>query len=325
MEFTLGAMISLLDISGIEQAAEVLRGVANRTPVLTSRTLNEMAGGSVFLKCENFQRAGSFKFRGAYNKLLSVPESDRKSGVCAISSGNHAQAVALSAQILGVRAVILMPEDAPTEKLEATRSYGAEVITYDRYSIPQYEAGRKLREETGLEFISSHDDPKISAGAGTAALELIEDEGPMDMLFAPIGGGGGIAGYATVVKELGPDAVVVGAEPAVSRIAKRSLESGRRVSIEVPKTIADGQQLTILGELPFAVIQQHVDDVVAVEDAQIVEGIRFFFNQMKIVVEPSGAIALAALLAFGDLEGRRAGVIVSGGNLGAARLSSLIG
>lgn len=314
----------MLGIGDIEQAAEVLQGVANRTPVLTSRTLDALAGGPIFLKCENFQRTGSFKFRGAYNKLLSVPKPVRMAGVCAISSGNHAQAVALAAQILEVRAVILMPEDAPFEKLEATRSYGAEVVTYDRYSIPQFEAGRKLREDTGLEFISSHDDPKISAGAGTAAIELLEDVDSIDVLFAPIGGGGGMAGYATVVKERLPKAIVVGAEPAASRIAKRSLEKGERVSIDVPKTIADGQQLTILGELPFAVMQQHVDDVVAVEDAQIVEAIQFFFSRMKIVVEPSGAIALAALLAFGDLGGRRAGVIVSGGNLGIERLRSLL-
>lgn len=319
------ADVDVFDIGDIEKSAEVLRGVANRTPVLTSRTLDGLAGGSVLLKCENFQRTGSFKFRGAYNKLLSVPEAERNAGVCAISSGNHAQAVALAAQILGVRAVILMPEDAPIQKLEATRSYGAEVVTYDRYSMPQYEAGRRLREDTGLEFISSHDDPMISAGAGTAAIELLEDAGSIDMLLAPIGGGGGMAGYATVIKERIPDALVVGAEPAASRIAKRSLEAGERVSIDVPKTIADGQQLTTLGKLPFAVMQQHVDDVVAVADAQIVDAIKFFLSRMKIVVEPSGAIALAALLKSGDLGGRRAGVIVSGGNLGDDRLRSLLG
>lgn len=316
------ARVGLLDIVEIEEAAATLKGVADKTPVLTSRTLDEAAGGSVFLKCENFQRTGSFKFRGAYNKLTSLPEADLSGGVCAISSGNHAQAVALAAQILGIRAVILMPEDAPKEKLEATRSYGAEVITYDRYSIPQHEAGRKLREETGLTFISSHDDPKISAGAGTAALELLEDVPDLGMLFAPIGGGGGMAGYATVMKARRPDSTVIGAEPAVSGIAKRSLESGTRVSIEVPKTIADGQQLTTLGELPFAVMQELVDEVEEVKEDEIIEAVLFLFNRMKIVAEPSGAIALAALLVRGDLEGKTAAVIISGGNIGIERLRS---
>jgi threonine dehydratase len=314
--------VGLLDIADIEEAAETLRGVARRTPVLTSRMLDEAAGGSVFLKCENFQRTGSFKFRGAYNKLMSVPEAELSAGVCTISSGNHAQAVALAAQILGVRAVILMPEDAPKEKLEATRSYGAEVITYDRYSIPQHEAGRRLREETGLEFISSHDDPKISAGAGTAALEFLEEVPDLGILFAPIGGGGGMAGYATVMKARRTDSVVIGAEPAASGIAKRSLESGTRVSIEVPKTIADGQQLTRLGELPFAVMQRLVDEVEDVQESEIIEAVLFLFDRMKIVAEPSGAIALAAVLEHGDLGGGTAGVIISGGNIGIDRLHS---
>ena len=311
-------------LDDIRRAAQVLEGVAVRTPVLTSPALDDLAGGRVFLKCENLQRAGSFKFRGGYNKLLSVSEAERAAGVCAISSGNHAQAVAYAAHILGIRAVILMPEDAPPEKREATESYGAEVITYDRYSMPQSEAGRRLREETGLTFISSHDDPMISAGAGTAALELLEDVPSLEFLFAPIGGGGGMAGYATVMKELRPESVVVGAEPAASGIAKHSLDSGERVSIPVPKTIADGQQLTTLGEFPFAVMRGRVDAVIEVEDAQIIDAIRFLFERVKIVAEPSGAIALAALIARGDLAGRSSGVIISGGSISISRLHSYL-
>lgn len=316
---------SLLELADVERAADVLRGVANRTPVLMSRTLNDMVDGQVFLKCENFQRSGSFKFRGAYNKLLSMTDSERNRGVCAVSSGNHAQAVALAARIFGIRAVILMPEDAPAAKLDGTRAYGAEVISYDRYSIPQYEAGRKLQEQTGLAFVSSHDDPVISAGAGTTALELIEEVGDIEVLFAPIGGGGGIAGYATVVNALNPDALIVGAEPAASGIAKRSLIESRRVSIAVPKTIADGQQLTILGEFTFEVIKKRVSDVLEIPDDRIVDAMSMLFERLKIVVEPSGAIAVAALLAFGGLGGRRAGVIVTGGNVGADRFSALVG
>ena len=317
-------MERFLELADVRQAAGVLNGVANHTPVLTSRTLDDAAGGRVFLKCENFQRSGSFKFRGAYNKILSLSPEDKRQGVCAVSSGNHAQAVALAAKIEGVRAAILMPEDAPAAKLKATKSYGAEVISYDRYSIPQYEAGQKFQSKTGLNFISSHDDPLISAGAGTSALELFEETGPIDFLFAPIGGGGGIAGYATVAKALYPESKVVGAEPAASGIARRSLDSGERVSIDVPRTIADGQQLTILGEFPFAVMQERVDDVVAVEDSELIEAMAFLFDRLKIVVEPSGAMGVAALFKHGDLRGRSAGVIVSGGNVGASRFAALL-
>lgn len=314
----------LIEVADVEEAAKTLAGVANSTPVLTSRTLDEMAGGHVFLKCENFQRTGSFKFRGAYNKILSIPEAKRKAGVCAVSSGNHAQAVALAARIVGIPAVILMPEDAPPAKLDATRSYGANVVSYDRYSVPQFEAGKRLRDETGLFFISSHDDLAISAGAGTAALELVEEAGAIDLLFAPIGGGGGMAGYCTVVKALNPEATVIGAEPFVSQITKKSLDAGERISIDVPRTIADGQQLTIIGELPFGVMRQRVDEVLAIKDEELVDCMAFLFDRMKIVVEPSGSMGLAALLKFGGLSGRRAGVIVTGGNVGTERFSSLL-
>jgi threonine dehydratase len=314
----------LLELSDVQKAAGVLNGVVNRTPVLTSRTLDERAGGRVLLKCENYQRTGSFKFRGAYNKILSIPETERRKGVCAVSSGNHAQAVALAAKLVDIPAAILMPEDAPKAKLEATIGYGADVVLYNRYQTPQNEAGRKFRDETGLVFVSSHDDPAISAGAGSAVLELIDEAGAADLLLAPIGGGGGMAGYATVGKALNPKMKVIGAEPSTSGIAKKSLDSGERITIDVPRTIADGQQLTVLGEFPFAVMRDRVDDVIGLEDQELIDAMAFLFDRLKIVAEPSGAMGVAALFKLGGLQGRSAGVIVSGGNVGAKRFSALV-
>jgi threonine dehydratase len=312
-------------LDDVTRASGVVSDVVLRTPVLTSRTLDELVGAKVLLKCENLQRTGSFKFRGAFNTLASLTKEERERGVCAVSSGNHAQALALAAREFGAPAVILMPEDAPPVKIAATRGYGAEVVLYDRYSLPQDEAGRRLRDERGLVFVSSHDDPRISAGAGTAALELIQDEGPIDALIAPVGGGGGMAGYATVVDALCPGARIVGVEAEASRLATRSLAEGDRVRIEVPRTIADGQQLTILGAFPFEVMRRlDVEMVTATED-QILAAMSFLFERLKIVTEPSGAIALAALLA-GTIRapGRRVGIIVSGGNIGARRFASLL-
>lgn len=315
----------LLDLAQITRAAETLRGIAHRTPIMTSRTLDAQIGARVFLKCENFQRSGSFKFRGAFNALSSLTKAERQTGVCAVSSGNHAQALALAARELGVHAVIAMPQDAPNVKLEATRGYGAEVILYDRYSTPQDEVGRRLTSERGLVFVSAHDDPRISAGAGTAALELIEDVGPIDVLVAPVGGGGGIAGYATALKSLSPNTRVIGVESEVSSLATRSMAAGQRVRTEVPRTIADGQQLTILGSFPFEVMSRLGIEIATVTEGEIVAGMSFLFDRMKIAAEPSGAIATAALLA-GKIrapKGRTA-LIVSGGNIGAQRLASLI-
>jgi len=307
---------SLLSLDDVRRAAEVLRGVARRTPVLTF-------DDSLFLKAENLQRAGSFKFRGAYNKVSTLADEERSRGVCTVSSGNHAQALALVARELGIRAAILMPQDAPAAKIDATRGYGAEVVTYDRYSKPQAEAGRRFQAERGMTFVSAHDDPMISAGAGTAAIELFEDTGPLDVLVAPIGGGGGIAGYATVAKALYPDARVIGAEPAAGGVTKKSLAAGERLSIDVPETIADGQQLTTPGAYPFEVMRERVDDVVLVSDEEIVRAMVFLFERLKIVAEPSGAIATAAVLA-GRYEGR-IGVIISGGNIGIDRFRELTG
>jgi threo-3-hydroxy-L-aspartate ammonia-lyase len=308
-----------MNLDDVRAAARVLDGVAHRTPVMTSRTL----GAGVYVKCESFQRGGAFKFRGAFNFLSSLDDEERARGVCAISSGNHAQAVALSARELGIRAAILMPEDAPPAKLAAVRGYGAEVTTYDRYSKPQVEAGREFAEATRMTFVTAYDDPRIAAGAGTATLELLEDAGELDLLLAPVGGGGGIAGAATVIKGLYPQARVIGVE--ASGVVKRSLEAGERIEIPVPRHIADGQMLTQPGEWTFTVMQRLVDDVVICSDDEILDAMAFLFDRLKLVTEPSGAIATAALLA-GHVEaaGARVGAIMSGGNVGLARFLDLM-
>jgi threonine dehydratase len=317
----------LLDLDDVRGAAATVAGVVHRTPVLTSRALDRCVGAAVSLKAECFQRGGSFKLRGAYNTVASLPAPVRAAGVCTVSSGNHAQALAIAAAEVGVPAVILMPEDAPPAKLAATRGYGAEVVLYDRYSMPQAEAGRRLAANRGLTLVSSHDDPRISAGAGTAALELWDDAGPFDVLVAPVGGGGGMAGYATVAKALSPSCRVVGVESSASAVNQRSLAAGERVQIDIPRTIADGQQLTTPGAYPFAVMRERVDDIVLVDDDEIVRAMVFLFDRLKIVTEPSGAIAVAALLA-GRVEGAagaRVGAVVTGGNVGAERFAALVG
>jgi threonine dehydratase len=309
-----------LEVDDVRAAARVLDGVAHRTPVMTSRTL----GAGVFLKCESFQRGGAFKFRGAFNFLSSLGEEERARGVCAISSGNHAQAVALSARELGIRAAILMPEDAPPAKLAAVDGYGAEIETYDRYSMPQVQAGREFAERRQMTFVPAYDDPRIAAGAGTAALELLEDAGELDLLLAPVGGGGLMAGCATVIKALHPGARVIGVE--ASGVVKRSLEAGERIQIPVPRHIADGQMLTQPGEWTFEVMRELVDDVVLCTDDEILAAMAFLFDRLKLVTEPSGAIATAALLAgHVRAEGARVGVLISGGNVGLERFVGLMG
>lgn len=313
-----------LDSRLIDEAAARLANVVNRTPVLRSRSLDGLTGARVMCKAENLQRTGSFKFRGAYNALASLPEEVRRRGVCTVSSGNHAQAVALAAALLGAPAVVLMPEDAPPGKTAAVRGYGAEVVTYDRSTMPQWQAGEQLQAERGLAFISSHDDPLISAGAGTAVVELLDDSGQVDLLLAPVGGGGGMAGYATALRARHPRARIVAVEPASSGLLAASLDAGVRVDRPVPRTIADGLQLTRLGALPFAVMNELVDEVVGVSEAEIVSAMTFLFERMKLVVEPSGAVALAAVLA-GKVAaaGQRVGVVLSGGNTTPAALASL--
>ena len=316
-------MISLDDVHA---AARRLDGVAHRTPVLHSRTLDERTGATVMLKAEGLQRTGSFKFRGAFNRIAAIPDAEAAAGVCAWSSGNHAQAVALAAALRGAPATILMPEDAPASKVAATQGYGAEIVRYDRYGESREEIGRALAAERGLVDVPPYDHPLIMAGQGTAALELLEDAGELDALLVCVGGGGLIAGCATAAKGLQPGLRVVGVEPAAGDDTKRSLAAGERVRIPVPRTIADGQQVDAPGELTFPVVQRLVDDVLLATDEQIVAAMRFLFERLKVVAEPSGACALAALLADPNpFRGMRVGVTLSGANVGADRFAELLG
>ncbi len=316
----------VIELADIDAAAERLRGVANRTPVVTSRTLDGVVGASVHVKAECFQRGGAFKFRGAFNKISSLSEAERARGVFAYSSGNHAQAVAIAAQLVGANATILMPEDAPRAKLDATRGYGAEIVTYDRWTENREALAARMAEERGLVLVRPYDDPLVMAGQGTAALELLEEVEALDLLLVPVGGGGLIAGCATVAKALVPNIRVVGVEPEAGDDTRRSLAAGERVPITVPKTIADGLQASEPGELTFEVNRELVDEVVTVTDADILDAMAFLFDRLKLVTEPSGAVAVAALLANRvDASGLRVGVIVSGGNVGVARFAELLG
>ncbi|HEY3577245.1 MAG TPA: pyridoxal-phosphate dependent enzyme [Gaiellaceae bacterium] len=314
-----------LELADVERAAQRLAGVAHRTPVLTSRTLNERAGAHVHVKAENVQRGGAFKFRGAFNKISSLNEDALRRGVLAYSYGNHAQAVAIAAALLGSRATIVMPEDAPAAKLDATRGYGAEVVPYDRWTENREQIGARLAAERGLELVRPYDDPLVMAGQGTVALELLEDEPELDVLLVPMSGGGLMAGCATVAKARRPGIRLVGVEPAAGDDTRRSLAAGERVRIDVPPTIADGLQATEPGELTFEVNARLVDEVVTVTDDEIVEAMVFLFDRLKIVAEPSGAVGIAALLNGKiDARGRWVGVVLSGGNVGAARFAELV-
>jgi threo-3-hydroxy-L-aspartate ammonia-lyase len=313
----------MIGIDDVRAAAGRLAGVAHRTPVLTSRTLDQRVGGRVFLKAECLQRGGAFKFRGAYNMISSLPQDARRRGVAAYSSGNHAQAVALASRLLGSSAVILMPADTPPAKLEATRGYGAEVLAYDRYTEDREALGAVLAQERGLTLVPPYEHPAVMAGQGTAALELLNDVPDLDLLLAPVGGGGLIAGCATAAKALAPAIRVVGVEPEAGDEVRRSLAAGERVRIDVPRTIADGLQTTQVGAVPFEVLRGSVE-IVTVSDAELVDAMRFLFERLKLVVEPSGAAGVAALLTR-KIEGERIGVILSGGNVGAARFAELIG
>jgi len=315
----------MIELADIEAAAARLDGVAHRTPVVTSRTLDDRVGARVHLKAECFQRGGAFKFRGAYNKISSLDPDALARGVVAYSSGNHAQAVALAAKLLGARATIVMPEDAPVAKLEATRGYGAEVVTYDRWTENREEIGAALAAERRLELVPPYEDPLVMAGQGTAALELLADVPGLDVLLAPVSGGGLIAGSATAAKALRPQCRVVGVEPEAGNDTQQSLAAGERVRIEVPRTIADGLQVTEPGALSFEVNRQRVDEIVTVTDEEIVAAMVFLYDRVKLVVEPSGAVGVAALLSGKlDAHGRTVGVIVSGGNVGAARFAELV-
>lgn len=316
----------VITAADVRAAAERIAGAATRTPVLTSRTLDARVGATVLLKAENFQRVGAFKFRGAYHAISRLSEEQRRRGVAAYSSGNHAQAVALAARELGTAAVILMPEDAPASKVAATRGYGAEIVTYDRYTGDRTVIGRALAEERGLALIPPFDHPDVMAGQGTAALELLTDAGTLDALVTPIGGGGLMAGSATIGTEMCPGIRMIGVEPELGDDTRRSLAAGERVAVAVPRTIADGLALPEPGELTFEVNRRLVDEVVTVTDEEIVAAMVFLFERLKIVVEPSGAAAVAALLTGRiRLPGARIGVIISGGNIDAARFRELTG
>jgi threo-3-hydroxy-L-aspartate ammonia-lyase len=315
----------VISLDDVHAAARRLDGVAHRTPVLTSRTLDEATGARVFLKAENLQRAGAFKFRGAYNAVASLDPHDRARGVAAVSSGNHAQALALAASLHGARATILMPADAPPGKVAATRGYGAEIVTFDRYEQDREVLLAELVADRGLVPVHPYDDPRVMAGQGTVALELLEQAGPLDVLVVPVGGGGLIAGCATAAAAVRPGVRVVGVEPEAGDDTRRSLAAGERVRVPVPRTIADGQQLPIPGELTFEVVRRLVAEVVTVADAEIVAAMRFLFERVKTVAEPSGASAPAAVLAGrAAVGGARVGAIVSGGNVSAERFAELV-
>ncbi len=314
-----------LSYGDIVRAHERLAGVAHRTPILTSATANKRCGAEIFFKCENFQRVGAFKFRGGYNALAQLGPEERARGVAAFSSGNHAQAVALSARLLGMRAVIIMPSDSPAAKIAATGEYGAEVVLYDRYADDREALARRFSEEQGLTLIHPFDDLRVMAGQGTAAKELFEDCGSLDVLLAPVSGGGLLSGCAAAAKALCPECRVYGVEPEAGDDGRQSLRKGTIVRIEIPKTIADGAQSRELGRLTFPVIKSLVADIFTVSDTQLRETMRFFAERMKIVVEPTGCLAPAALFAgCFDPRGKRIGVILSGGNVDSSAFGALI-
>jgi threonine dehydratase len=306
-------------------AAKRLEGVAHRTPVLTSRTINEWFGAEVFFKCENLQCMGAFKFRGAFNALSKFDEAQRRNGVVAFSSGNHAQAVALSARLLGMPATIVMPQDAPQMKVEATKGYGGNVVLYDRYTEDREQIGRDLAQKHGLTLIPPYDHPDVMAGQGTAAKELFEEVGPLDAFFVPLGGGGLLSGSALSTRALSPDCALYGVEPEAGNDGQQSLRSGKIVHIDTPKTIADGAQTQHLGEHTFPIIQRDVTDLLTASDAELVDCMRFFAARMKIIVEPTGCLGFAAARQMKDqLKGKRIGVLISGGNVDVQKFAELV-
>jgi threonine dehydratase len=315
----------MLDLMRIRAAAARISGIAHRTPVFTSRTLDALTGATVFLKAENLQRAGSFKFRGAYNAIAALTHEERMRSICAWSSGNHAQAVALAAHMHASRATILMPQDAPRIKIEGAKAYGAEIVFYDRYTQDRETIARELSEQRGLTPIPAFDHWDVMAGAGTAALELVEEKGPLDVFLACTSGGGLTAGSSVVMRALCPGSAVYGVEPEAGDDTKRSLERGERVKIPVPRTIADGQQVETPGKLTFEVNRRNLAGVKLVSDDEIRAAMRFLFERMKLVVEPSGASAFAALLKEPrQFAGKRVGVTLSGGNVGIDRFCALM-
>jgi threonine dehydratase len=317
----------VISYEDVERAAGQLETVAHRTPVLSSRRIDEMLGARLVFKCENLQRVGAFKFRGAYNALSRFTPQQRRAGVVTYSSGNHAQAISLAARRLGISATIVMPADAPASKVAATLGYGGEVVRYDRYTEDREQLGRALAQERGLTLIPPYDHPDVIAGQGTAAKELFEDAGALDALFVPLGGGGLLSGTALSAAALAPDCRLFGVEPEAGDDGRRSLRQGSIVSIDSPKTLADGAATQHLGVLPFEIIRRHVEDVVTVSDAALVQAMALHASVMKLVVEPTGCLGLAGVRASLQdlgLQGQRVGVIISGGNVDLDRFAALL-
>ena len=318
--------LTLPTYADVEAASHRLAGHAHRTPVMTSRTMNAELGAEVFFKCENLQRMGAFKFRGAFNALSRFDARQRQAGVVTFSSGNHAQAIALSAALLDMPATIVMPNDAPAMKVAATRGYGGKVVLYDRYTEDREAIGRKLAEEQGLTLIPPYDHPDVIAGQGTAVKELIEEVGELDALFVCLGGGGLLSGSALSARALSPRCRIYGVEPEAGNDGQRSFRAGEIVHIDTPVTIADGAQTQHLGQYTFAIIRREVDDIVTASDLELIDAMRFFASRMKLIVEPTGCLGLAAARAMRDsLRGQRVGVVISGGNVDLQRFCALTG
>ncbi|MEQ5393096.1 threo-3-hydroxy-L-aspartate ammonia-lyase [Proteus sp. fly-1013] len=304
----------------VAQAHQRILPYLNKTPVLTSRTINELTGAQFYFKCENFQRMGAFKFRGAMNALSQFNDQQRKNGVVTFSSGNHAQAIALSAKLLGIPATIIMPEDAPKAKMDATKGYGGRVITYNRYTEDREKIGQQLAQKEGLTLIPPYDHPHIIAGQGTAAKELFDEIGELDMLFVPLGGGGLLSGSLLSTKALSPDCKIFGVEPLAGNDGQQSLRKGEIIHIDTPKTIADGAQTQHLGNYTFEIIRNNVDDILTATDEELISAMQFYAQRMKMIVEPTGCLSLAAARQFGDkLKGKKIGIIISGGNVDIAQ------
>ena len=309
----------------VAAAAHRLKGIAHRTPVLRSTSADESTGAQVFFKCENLQRTGAFKFRGAYNTLAQFTPEQRERGVLAFSAGNHAQAIALSARLLDMPAVIVMPEDAPATKMAATREYGAQVVTYNRYTEDREAISRRLAEERGMTLVPPFDHPHVIAGQGTAAMELLEEVPGLDYLFVCVGGGGLLAGSTLAAQAMAPGCRLVGVEPEAGNDGQQSFKAGHIVQIPTPHTIADGAQTQALGQLTFPIIAEGVEDMVTATDEQLVQALRFFAERMKIVVEPTGALAFAGVRNGSvDVRGKRVGVLISGGNVDLPRYARFL-
>ena len=318
-------MLTLPTFDDVAAAARRLEGHAHKTPVITSRTINEEFGAEVFFKCENLQRMGAFKFRGAFNALSKFDAEQRKGGVVAFSSGNHAQAIALSAKLLGMPATIVMPDDAPAVKVAATKGYGANVVICDRYKDDREQIGRDLAQKHGMTLIPPYDHPDVIAGQGTAAKDLFEEVGVLDAFFVPLGGGGLLSGSALATRALSPGCKLYGVEPEAGNDGQQSFRSGSIVHIETPKTIADGAQTQYLGKYTFPIIRRDVDDILTVTDAQLVECMRFAAARMKLIIEPTGCLGFAAARQMkSQLQGKRIGVLISGGNVDIDRFCSLL-